>query len=84
MCSKALLTSDAGPLSPPGQEKVTNSWQRLWTTKAHTGGAGERERTSLEHFHHRTQYFKERQHKHTLVLSNRWHLFADAMWLDSL
>lgn len=36
-----LLTSDAGPLSAPGQEKVTNSWQRLWTTKQQTG---ERER----------------------------------------
>lgn len=33
---QALLTSDAGPLSAPGQEKVTNSWQRLWTTKQHT------------------------------------------------
>lgn len=38
---KVLLTSDAGPLSAPGQEKVTNSWQRLWTTKQQTG---ERER----------------------------------------
>lgn len=31
-----VLTSEAGPLSAPGQEKVTNSWQRLWTTKQHT------------------------------------------------
>jgi len=46
LSSKASLTSDAGPLSAPGQEKVTNSWQRLWTTKPHTGGRErERERT---------------------------------------
>lgn len=32
-----VLTSEAGPLSAPGQEKVTNSWQRLWTTKQQTG-----------------------------------------------
>jgi len=44
LSSKASLTSDAGPLSAPGQEKVTNSWQRLWTTKPHTRGEGERER----------------------------------------
>lgn len=31
-----LLTSEAGPLSAPGQEKVTNSWQRLCTTKQQT------------------------------------------------
>lgn len=30
------LTSVSGPLSAPGQEKVTNSWHRLWTTKQHT------------------------------------------------
>lgn len=34
----SLLTSEAGPLSAPGQEKVTNSWQRLWTTKQQTAG----------------------------------------------
>lgn len=33
----------SGPLSAPGQEKVTNSWHRLWTTKQHTEG-GRRER----------------------------------------
>lgn len=37
------LTSVSGPLSAPGQEKVTNSWHRLWTTKQHTEG-GRRER----------------------------------------
>lgn len=31
-----LLTSEAGPLSAPGQEKVTNSWHRLCTTKQQT------------------------------------------------
>lgn len=30
------LTSVSGPLSAPGQQKVTNSWHRLWTTKQHT------------------------------------------------
>lgn len=32
----SLLTSEAGPLSAPGQEKVTNSWHLLWTTKQQT------------------------------------------------
>lgn len=45
MRSQDSLTSDAGPLSAPGQEKVTNSWQRLWTTKQHTGGERARMRT---------------------------------------
>lgn len=31
-----ILTSEAGPLSAPGQEKVTNSWHRLCTTKQQT------------------------------------------------
>lgn len=39
-----VLTSDAGPLSAPGQEKVTNSWQRLCTTKQQTERRKERER----------------------------------------
>lgn len=38
-----VLTSDAGPLSAPGQEKVTNSWQRLCTTKQQTERRKERE-----------------------------------------
>ena len=45
---RPLLTSEAGPLSAPGQEKVTNSWHRLCTTKQQTakekmraGGKGE-------------------------------------------
>lgn len=35
------LTSVSGPLSAPGQEKLTNSWHRLWTTKQHTKGKQE-------------------------------------------
>ena len=31
------LTSESAPRSTPGQTKVTNSWQRLWTTKLQTG-----------------------------------------------
>lgn len=34
--SRQVLTSEAGPLSAPGQEKVTNSWHRLCTTKQQT------------------------------------------------
>lgn len=36
MTNAPLLTSEAGPLSAPGQEKVTNSWHRLCTTKQQT------------------------------------------------
>lgn len=53
-----LLTSEAGPLSAPGQENVTNSWHRLCTTKQQTarenkgrrwgGGEGEREERERE------------------------------------
>ena len=41
MMNSFVLTSESGPLSAPGQEKVTNSWQRLWTTKQHTVETGE-------------------------------------------
>lgn len=37
-----VLTSVSGPLSAPGQEKVTNSWHLLWTTKQQTGEKRER------------------------------------------
>lgn len=53
-----VLTSEAGPLSAPGQENVTNSWQRLCTTKQQTakergkgGGQGEREEEAIRLLH---------------------------------
>lgn len=54
------LTSVSGPLSAPGQEKVTNSWHRLWTTKQHTeGGRRERERRQF--------YYNELRHRITAL-----------------
>lgn len=41
-----ILTSEAGPLSAPGQEKVTNSWHRLCTTKQQTAERREGQRQS--------------------------------------
>lgn len=38
-----ILTSVSGPLSAPGHENVTSSWQRLWTTKQHTDRERKRE-----------------------------------------
>lgn len=43
-----VLTSEAGPLSAPGQEKVTNSWHRLCTTKQQTAGEETGEGTGEE------------------------------------
>lgn len=49
----AVLTSEAGPLSAPGQEKVTNSWHLLCTTKQQTAkrtqgqGQGHHERREV-------------------------------------
>lgn len=42
------LTSEAGPVSAPGQEKVTNSWQRLWTTKQQTAERRESREWTLQ------------------------------------
>lgn len=37
-----LLTSGVGPVTEPGQVKVTNSWHLLWTTKLQTTGNKEK------------------------------------------
>lgn len=46
---QSLLTSVSGPLSAPGQEKETNSWHLLCTTKQHT--AKKKKRKERKEFH---------------------------------